>query len=58
MSKVKYVCTKCGSDHVSLDTEAVWNVETQCWVICSTFSGFCYPCDDQNDLEPKETPND
>lgn len=29
--KIKFVCPDCGSDDVSRDAYAVWNIETQKW---------------------------
>lgn len=37
MTKVKMVCSECGSDNVLKDAYAAWNVETQEWELSATF---------------------
>jgi hypothetical protein len=34
--RVTYLCEKCGSDLVTLDAWAKWNVEQQEWVLGAT----------------------
>jgi ribosomal protein L37AE/L43A len=31
--KVKYVCSRCGSDDVVRDAYAVWSIDEQDWVL-------------------------
>ena len=42
----KPTCRYCGSDSVTLDAQATWDVEAQEWRLCSTYdSGYCGECD-------------
>lgn len=43
--KIKYVCTSCGSDNVTCDASASWNVELQAWEICGGYDNTdCQEC--------------
>ncbi|AYO75474.1 MULTISPECIES: hypothetical protein [Sphingomonadaceae] len=47
---VKPVCDHCGSDNVTKDAVAVWDVETQAWVLLSTYdSTTCQQCERESD---------
>jgi len=37
MTKVRMVCTKCGSTEVRRNAEAVWNYDTQDWEMVVVF---------------------
>ena len=57
--KIKKVCEECGSDNVTINANAEWDVETQSWELLSTYEhSWCSDCyDDINiiDQEIKET---
>lgn len=41
-----YLCESCGSDLVTLDAWAEWDVEQQKWVLGATYDHtFCHKCD-------------
>ena len=43
--RVIYLCESCGSEHVTLDAWAEWNVEQQEWVLGATYDyTFCHKC--------------
>lgn len=43
-----YICHVCGSDHVTRDAWAEWNVEAQDWLLGVAFDqAYCHRC--QND---------
>ena len=45
-SRVAMVCSTCGSEDVTLDAWAGWNIETQAWELASTFDySYCHACD-------------
>jgi RNA polymerase subunit RPABC4/transcription elongation factor Spt4 len=44
-TKVRPVCPRCGSDNVTADAAARWNVEQQAWQVCATFDKG-HGCDD------------
>lgn len=53
MSKIKYVCTKCGSDNVLFDSWARWNEDKQEMELETTFNNsYCEDC--ENDCRVKE----
>lgn len=59
MQRVKIVCAECGSDNVSKDATAHWNVETQAWdQVAAVFDkpNFCQDCEIEVSL--KEIPLD
>lgn len=40
-----YICHICGSDHVTRDAWAVWDVATQAWVLDTLFDhAHCHQC--------------
>ena len=44
--RVTYLCEKCGSNLVTLDACAEWNVDQQQWVLGATYDHtFCHKCD-------------
>lgn len=48
---ITIVCSKCGSDHVSRDAWADWDVESQDWVLGAVFdAGFCHRCEGEASL--------
>ena len=56
-----YVCKACGSDQVSRDAWASWDVHSQKWELESVFDqAFCSECDGEttivktNYVEPKD----
>jgi hypothetical protein len=49
--RVTYLCEKCGSDQVTLDAWAEWNVERQAWVLGATYDHtYCHKCDGETHL--------
>lgn len=49
------VCKDCGSDDVSRDAWACWNVERQDWVLQVVFdAGFCQRCEEEAGLEERQ----
>lgn len=49
--RVTYLCEKCGSDLVTLDAWAEWNVEKQQWVLGATYDHtFCHGCESETHL--------
>jgi hypothetical protein len=45
------VCNSCGSDEVSRDAWADWDVKNQQWVLGSVFDyGHCHKCDGETRL--------
>jgi hypothetical protein len=49
--RVTYLCERCGSDLVTLDAWAEWNVEQQEWVLGATYDHtFCHKCDGETHL--------
>lgn len=53
MSRVKYVCSECGSDDVLADAYAEWDEEHQRWELTDTFDkgAHCNACDGETRLE-------
>lgn len=49
MSRVKYVCAKCGSDDILFDAYATWNVRTQQMEVANTYDKghFCNKCEEE-----------
>lgn len=46
-----YLCETCGSDLVTLDAWAEWNVEQQEWVLGATYDQtFCHKCEGETHL--------
>lgn len=42
---IEYVCEICGSNNVTSDATAAWNIETQQWEICGVMdSSGCNNC--------------
>jgi hypothetical protein len=55
--KITYVCSECGSDNVSCDATAEWDVETQAWVLRGTFQNTdCDDCGGETSLIEKPAP--
>lgn len=51
-------CPKCGSPAILRDAFAEWDVESQEWLLCSTFDSWtCDNCGLETD-EPEERPID
>lgn len=46
MCKIKYVCPDCGSDNITKDATAYWNVDTQEWALSDDMQDFtnCGDC--------------
>lgn len=50
MSKILKKCKNCGSENISIDTWAMWDVDQQAWVINDIFEGyFCFDCCRENE---------
>lgn len=40
-----YICNACGSDHVTRDAWAAWDVDAQRWVLEAAFDyAYCHRC--------------
>lgn len=49
--RMTYLCERCGSDLVTLDAWAEWNIEQQEWVLGATYDHtFCHKCDAETRL--------
>ncbi len=49
--RVTYVCETCGSDLVTRDAWAEWNVEEQDWVLRTAYDyTFCHQCEGETHL--------
>ena len=52
---VTYVCNTCGSDDVSRDAWAEWDVKSQDWVLRTAFDyAHCHRCDSEMSLQEVE----
>lgn len=48
------VCERCGSEMVTRDAWAEWNVERQEWVLSAVFDyAFCHNCASRTDIGDK-----
>lgn len=58
--RFRMVCSKCGSEDVSRDAWASWNVDRQEWETSSVFDeAFCHDCETETSIEKElieETP--
>ena len=53
--KIKMICSKCGSDNVSRDASACWDISTQSWELLAAYdNAYCDHCDEDCDLEEVE----
>lgn len=44
--KIQMVCPRCGGEHIYRDATAMWDVETQTWVMSGTHDAItCDTCD-------------
>jgi len=51
VSPILITCTICGSDKVTRDAWAEWNVDRQKWMLGALFDqGFCHRCEDEQRL--------
>jgi hypothetical protein len=49
--RLTYLCERCGSDLVTLDAWAEWNIELQEWVLGATYDqAFCHKCEGETHL--------
>ena len=49
--RVTYVCENCGSDLVTLDAWAEWDVDEQEWTLGATYEHtFCHKCEAETHL--------
>ncbi len=53
MKPYKYVCSKCGSDEISADAYAAWNVDEQEWEVQNVMDKghYCAQCDGECRIE-------
>lgn len=50
-SVISIACSVCGSNNVSRDAWADWDVASQAWVLGALFDqGFCHRCEDEQNL--------
>lgn len=55
MTKVRMVCSYCGSEDVSKDAWADWDVDRQEWVLRTEFdNAHCHNCDGETSLTELE----
>lgn len=55
MSKIKKVCSHCGSDDVRKDAWAKWDEDKQEWVLADFFDDdFCVVCDGETTIEDED----
>jgi len=53
--KVENVCNRCGSNNVSRDAWADWDVKSQQWVLRTAFDyAHCHDCDGETRLIERE----
>lgn len=51
--KIKFACEYCGSDNVTCDASASWNIETQQWELCSEYDNTdCQECQGECGVVP------
>ena len=49
--RVTHLCESCGSDLVTLDAWAEWDVDEQKWVLGATYDHtFCHKCEGETHL--------
>lgn len=49
---IRIVCETCGSERVTRDAWAEWDVDTQDWVLASVYDyAFCHDCEEDARLE-------
>ena len=49
--RVTYLCERCGSDLVTHDAWAEWDVDKQKWVLGATYDHtYCHNCDGETHL--------
>ncbi len=49
--RITFLCERCGSDTVTLDSWAEWNIEQQEWVLGATYDHtYCHKCDGETHL--------
>ena len=49
--RVTFVCNTCGSDFVTRDAWAEWDVEDQDWILGAAFDyAFCHKCEEETRL--------
>jgi Zn finger protein HypA/HybF involved in hydrogenase expression len=60
MGKIVHICPYCGSENISIDAAARWNVERQEWVLSGTMdSGGCDDCQQEfKRTDEKEVPDE
>ena len=50
--KIRIVCEACGSERVTRDAWAEWDVDTQDWVLASVYDyAFCHDCEEDARLK-------
>ena len=55
MTKVKKVCSHCGSENVAADAWASWDVYKQEWVLYDVFDyEFCKTCEGETTIVDEE----
>lgn len=53
--QVTYICRSCGSDHVTRDAWAQWDVERQGWVLGAAYDySYCHRCEADAKLKEVE----
>lgn len=55
MNRVRKVCGTCGSERVTIDAWAAWDVDKQEWVLDDFFDAeYCHECEGETRIETEE----
>lgn len=55
MTRIKMVCSHCGSDDVMRDAYAAWDTVNQDWMLCNVFDqAYCNQCGGETSLTAVE----
>ena len=55
MNRVRKVCGTCGSERVTIDAWAAWDVDKQDWVLDDIFDNeYCRDCEGETRIETEE----
>jgi hypothetical protein len=53
--RITKICRHCGSENVSVDATARWNVDTQSWELAGLFDNSdCEDCGGETDIADKD----
>jgi hypothetical protein len=55
LNRVRKVCGTCGSERVTIDAWASWDVDKQDWVLDDIFDNeYCHDCEGETRIETEE----